>query len=119
MFSGAGAKLKMLSLMGALMKYANTSLKAFSQKFTDPFLQKAFPTIQYDIQEVPVLIPIIFLSMMSVGDAGWPIGGSVALSKNIENSYLSLGGKVHYNSIVKKIIVHEGVAKGVPLGRWL
>jgi phytoene dehydrogenase-like protein len=115
LFGGAGAKLKMLPLMGTLMKYAKTPLKEFSQKFTDPFLQKAFPTIQYDIQEVPVFIPIIFLSMLSVGDAGWPIGGSAALSKNIENSYLSLGGKVHYKSRVKKIIVKEGVAKGVQL----
>jgi len=37
MFGGAGAKLKMLLLMGVLMKYANTPLKEFSQKFTDPF----------------------------------------------------------------------------------
>jgi phytoene dehydrogenase-like protein len=58
---------------------------------------------------------MIFLSMLSVGDAGWPIGGSAALSRNIEKHYLGLGGEVHYNSKVKKIIVEKDIAKGVQL----
>ena len=115
MFSGAAGKLKLLPLISSVMKYSKISLKDYAQKFSDPFLRKAFATIQYDIQEVPVLIPIIFLSMLSVGDAAWPLGGSAALSKNIESRYLGLGGKVQYNTRVKKIIVQQDIAKGVEL----
>ena len=115
MFGGMGTKLKMLPLMSALLKYGKINLKDYAQKFSDPFLRKAFSTIQYDIEEVPVIVPIIFLSMLSVGDAGWPIGGSAALSRNIEKRYRELGGEVHYNSKVKKIIVKDDVAKGVQL----
>lgn len=114
-FGGIGAKLKMLPLMSSVMKYSKINLKEFAQKFSDPFLKKAIPTIQYDIEEVPTLVPMVFLSMLSVGDAGWPIGGSAALSRNIEKRYLELGGKVHYKSKVKRIIVENDIAKGVQL----
>ena len=115
MFEGVGAKIKILPLMGLLMKYSKIPLKDYADRFTDPFLKKAFSTIQYDIADVPVFVPIIFLSMLSVGDAAWPIGGSAKLSSNIEKRYLSLGGEVHYNSMVTKIIVEDNVAKGVEL----
>ncbi len=115
MFGGVGARLKMLPLMGSLMKFAKIPLKDYAQKFSDPFLRKAFATIQYDIDGVPTVVPIIFLSMLSVGDAAWPIGGSNAMSRNIERRYLDLGGQVHYNIKVKKILVENNIARGVQL----
>ena len=115
MTGGVGAKLKMLPLMGSLVKYSKIALRDYGQQFTDPFLRKAFPTIQYDIQEAPVLIPLIFLSVQSKGDGGWPIGGSMAFSRNIERRYLGLGGEISYRAKVKKIIVRDGKAVGVQL----
>ena len=115
MFGGVGAKLKILPLMSSFMKYGKINLKEYAQKFTDPFLKKVFSTIQYDIEEVPTIVPIIFLSMLSIGDAGWPIGGSATLSRNIEKRFIELGGEVRYNSKVKKIIVENHVAKGIQL----
>lgn len=115
MTGGALTKLKMLPLMGALMKYSKITINDYAKKFSDPFLQKAFATIQYDIPEVPTLIPIIFLATQNSGDGGWPMGGSTALSKNIEQRYLELGGEVVYNSKVKRIIVKDDKAVGVEL----
>ena len=112
---GATAKLKMLPLMGSLTKYSKITIKQYSDQFSDPFLRKAFATIQYDIPEVPTLIPIIFLSTQSRGDGGWPIGGSMALSKNIEKRYLSLGGEISYNSMVSKVLVENNQTVGVEL----
>jgi phytoene dehydrogenase-like protein len=113
MFGGAVTKLKMMPLMRSLMKYSKINLEDYAEKFSDPFLRKAFSTIQYDLNGIPVIVPLIFLSMLNVGDAGWPIGGSAALSKNIERRYLELGGQVRYNSKVKEIIVKDDVAIGV------
>ncbi len=115
MFGGLSEKLRILPLMSTLMKYGKMNLRDYGEKFSDAFLKKAIPTIQYDISEVPVLVPMVFLSMLNAGDAGWPIGGSAALSRNIERQYLDHGGKVHYSSKVKKIIVENDVAKGVQL----
>jgi phytoene dehydrogenase-like protein len=113
MFGGTVTKLKMMPLMRSLMKYSKINLEEYAEKFSDPFLRKVFSTIQYDLNGIPVIVPIIFLSMLNVNDAGWPIGGSAALSKNIERRYLELGGQVHYNSKVKEIIVKDNVAIGV------
>jgi len=90
---GFGTKIKMLPLLGLLTKYSKMTLEEYAQGFSDSFLRKAFATIQYDIPNVPVVIPLIFLSTMSKGEGGWPIGGSFALSKNVEKRYLKLGGK--------------------------
>ena len=115
MFGGISEKLRILPLMNTLMKYGKINLKDYGQKFSDTFLKKAIPTIQYDIAEVPVLVPMVFLSMLNAGDAGWPIGGSATLSRNIENHYLEQGGQIQYRSKVKKVIVENDVAIGVQL----
>lgn len=115
MTGGAAAKLKMLPVMGALMKYSKINLKDYAQQFSDPFLRKAFPTIQYDIPDVPTIVPLIFLSVQSKSDGGWPIGGSMALSRNIEKRYLALGGQIAYCSKVKKVIVKDNQAVGIQL----
>ena len=115
MSGGVGTKLKMLPLMGSLMKYSKVTLKEYADQFTDPFLRKPFATIQYDIPEVPTVIALIFLATLNNGDGGWPIGGSMALSRNIEQRYLELGGKVAYRSKVKKIIIKDNIAIGVQL----
>jgi phytoene dehydrogenase-like protein len=115
MSGGIGAKLKMLPLMGTLMKYSKITLQEYAKQFTDPFLRKAFATIQYDMQDVPVLIPLIFLATQNSGDGGWPIGGSMALSRNIEKRYLGLGGEVVYRAGVKRVIVKDCKAVGVVL----
>jgi phytoene dehydrogenase-like protein len=115
MSGGLITKLKMLPLMGSLMKYSKLTLKEFADQFTDPFLQKAFATIQYDIPEVPTVIALIFLATLNNGDGGWPMGGSMALSKNIEQRYLELGGQLYYRSKVKRIIVKDNIAIGVHL----
>ncbi len=112
---GFGAKLKMLPVVGTLAKYGQLPIEKFAENFSDPFLKKAIPTMQYDIEGVPTVVPLIFLAYFSKGDGGWPIGGSMALSKNIERRYLSFGGEVTYNSMVSKIIVKDGKAVGVKL----
>jgi phytoene dehydrogenase-like protein len=112
---GVGTKLKMLPLMGALVKYSKLTLKQYADQFSDPFLRKAFATIQYDIPDVPTVVTLIFLATLNGGDGGWPIGGSMALSKNMEKRYISLGGEIAYNSMVTKVLVENNRAVGVEL----
>ena len=115
MSGGFGDKIRLLPVLGSLMKYSKTTLEDYANGFSDPFLQKAFATIMYDLSDVPALIPMIFMATMNRGDAGWPIGGSSALSKNIEKRYLELGGQIAYRSRVVKILVENDKAVGVQL----
>ena len=49
------------------------------------------------------------------GDIQWPVGGAAEFAKSIERRYLALGGKVHYNSKVEKILVENDKAVGIKL----
>jgi phytoene dehydrogenase-like protein len=115
MSGGIGTMIKLLPIVSSIKKYSKITLEDYAKGFSDPFLQKAFPTIEYDISGVPTLIPMIFLSGFNKGDGGWPIGGSLALSKNIEKRYLELGGEIAYHSKVVKILVENDKAVGVEL----
>jgi len=57
------------------------------------------------------------LSIVQLGNksVGYPVGGSLMFAKHFEDKFLSLGGKIEYNSGVKEIIVENNVAKGVVL----
>jgi len=115
MTGGLGARLRLLPVLRSVMKYSKITTEDFAQSFSDPFLRKAFATIQYNLHGVPVLIPMIFLSALSKGDAGWPVGGSSAMVGNIQKRYLELGGQVAFRCCVDKILVENNKAVGVQL----
>jgi phytoene dehydrogenase-like protein len=112
---GIFSKIKMIPLLPYIRKFVKITLQEYANKFTDPFLRKAFATIQYDIPDVPMLIPLIFLATLNGKDGGWPIGGSMALARNMEKRYLELGGEIHYNSKVTKILTANNQAVGIKL----
>jgi phytoene dehydrogenase-like protein len=108
-------RVKALRKLPLLMKYGRMTLAHFAQRFTDPFLRRAIPTLVYDWPEISVLMLLTFLSRMSIGDYGWPEGGSIALARAIERRFLSLGGEIRYQSRVESILVDNGRAAGVRL----
>jgi phytoene dehydrogenase-like protein len=44
---------------------------------------------------------------MHTKNAGFPLGGSLQFAKKIADRYLELGGKIHYESQVEKILVER------------
>jgi phytoene dehydrogenase-like protein len=107
--------IKILPFIGLLKKWMAISLKDFSKRFRDPFLQQAFPSVQYDMPEVPVGISLAFLGGLHNGDLGWPSGGSLKFTLAIEKRFRELGGKVQYQAKVDKILVEKNRAVGVRL----
>jgi len=55
------------------------------------------------------------LAFFDMKATGYTIGGSMVLSNTLAEKYVTLGGKIHYNSKVKKIIVEDGKATGIIL----
>jgi phytoene dehydrogenase-like protein len=90
-------------------------MKKYAEKFKDPFLRKAFPTIQYDSPETPMLAHLNILGNSHTQNYGIPVGGSLEFSKTIEKRYLKLGGTINYKSRVEKILVENNNAVGVRL----
>lgn len=96
-----------------LKKWERIPVSEFTKKCKNPLLAK---TIGYIFSpEVPVSFLMMLLVLMHQKNAGYPIGGSLKFSRLIEKRYLELGGKIHYNSRVKKILTKDNSAKGVLL----
>jgi phytoene dehydrogenase-like protein len=110
-------KLKMLPYILSVRKWSKITLKDFSHKFTNHFLQKAFPHLQYNLvdYDIPMLINLFFLAGLSEGDLAWPWGGSLNFSQRIANRYEELGGQIEYGSKAEKILIDENKVYGVKL----
>lgn len=88
------------------------SLKDWSEKFNSPIIKMA---LNYSLinNYFNAFYFCQTLANLFVGNDGLPKGGSHNMRDRIVNKYLSMGGKIFYNSPVSKIIVEEGKAKGI------
>ena len=78
--AGPGEMLKLLPRLPAMVKWMRTNLAQYAARFSDPFLRRAFPTIQYDFAEIPMLIHLNFVAGCHNQTLGWPLGGSRAFA---------------------------------------
>ncbi len=101
--------LKFLYLLVKQKKVSNYDL---AKKFKNPFLRESFELI-YDGQEIEMLIFNFPMAAFDQKSAGYPIGGSLNWAERIADKYTSLGGKIHYNTPVKKIITENNQAKAL------
>jgi phytoene dehydrogenase-like protein len=113
--AGPIERIKALAMAPILIKYGRLTLERFAQRFTDPFLRRAFPTLIYDWPNCSVAMLLTFLARASVGDYGWPVGGSIALARAIERRFLKLGGEIQYETRVQSILVENDRAVGIRL----
>ncbi len=109
-------KLKMVKsfmpFMKFFFKYARMKIDEFAAKFKNPILQQAILALMADT-EFDVFFGVPF--MIATQGCGFPEGGSLNFSKSIEQNYIKLGGKIHYNSKVEKILVNNNETVGVRL----
>ncbi len=86
----------------------------FARRFKHPFLRRAVGQM-FSWEEAPVMMGMSLLAYMHNGNAGFPLGGSLAFARAIEKRFLDLGGEILYKSQVEKILVENGKAVGVRL----
>ncbi len=106
--------IKHLPLLMFVNKWKKVTNFTFGEKFKNPFLKEAFQLL-YDGDEICLLILTIPLASYDKNGAGYPIGGSYKFSKKIEQKYLDLGGEIHYNQTVEKIVCDNDIATAVLL----
>jgi len=107
------AMFKLLPYMGTLKKWSSVSAKDFAAGCKNPLLKKTFEYMF--APEMSMLFLLMTMVWMHKKNAGYPIGGSLKFARLIEKRYLELGGKIHYNSKVKKIITTNNAASGILL----
>ncbi|MFF2697182.1 phytoene desaturase family protein [Streptomyces cyaneofuscatus] len=95
---------------------AATPMHVFADKFQDPLLRRAFRNIFFQDPEGFPLLPYLFnMAAAHHLNAGFPQGGSLGLSRSIEERYLKLGGHVTYRARTEKVLVENDRAIGVEL----
>jgi phytoene dehydrogenase-like protein len=95
---------------------AATQMSTFTGKLQDPLLRRAFPNIFFQDHECFPLLPYLFNVAGAYNhNAGFPQGGSLGLSRSIEERYTSLGGVITYRARVDRILIEDGRAVGVEL----
>lgn len=97
-----------------LIRWARQSSHDFAQKFQDRFLRRAVVQM-FSWEEAPVMMGMMLLAYMHTGNAGFPVGASLAFAQAVEKRYLDLGGQIHYQAQVEKILTENGQAVGVRL----
>ncbi|MFJ7327392.1 phytoene desaturase family protein [Streptomyces cyaneofuscatus] len=95
---------------------AATPMHVFADKFQDPLLRRAFRNIFFQDPEGFPLLPYLFNMAAAYHlNAGFPQGGSLGLSRSIEERYQELGGQVTYRARTERILVENDRAIGVEL----
>ncbi len=105
---------KMLPFVPVLARWATLSTQQFAEKFNSPFLRRAVAHM-FSWSEAPVMMGMMLLAYLHNGNAGYPVGASLEFARAIEQRYLSLGGIIHYDAQVEKILTENGHVIGVRL----
>jgi phytoene dehydrogenase-like protein len=96
------------------LRWRNVTNYSFARKLSSPFLREAFKLL-FDGDEVKIMILTVPSAYFDKKSAGYPIGGSYRFIQRIEERYLSLGGKIHYESMVEEILTEKDRATGIRL----
>jgi phytoene dehydrogenase-like protein len=113
--SGFVEKLALVPALPALIKWGKVTMAEFAARLRDPFLHRAFPVIQYDFADLPMLIHLNFIVGCHNRLLGWPVGGSRAFAQSIADRSEQLGAKLLYRSRVSKVLVDADRAVGIQL----
>jgi len=104
-----------------MRKWGKVSVQDFAKRFRNPLLHEALgsfgppPGPGIPRGTIPVFFMQMALSSMHRKATGYPIGGALEFSRAIERRYSSLGGEIHYNSRVTRILIENSRAVGVRL----
>jgi phytoene dehydrogenase-like protein len=110
------ALLKMRMLLFVLGRYASMSAKDYFKKmeFKNPkliyFLNKL-----YGEKDFSALVVVMMLGWFHAKNAGYLLGGSLAIAQRMANRYQKLGGELLLQKRVSKILVENNRAIGVQL----
>ncbi len=94
-----------------LQEWMKITGKEFAAGFKDPVLKKAFDEMW--MPEFSIMFLFFTFAYLHKRNAGYPLGGSMPLSKALEDRYKSLGGTIHYKKRVEKILTDGDKAYGI------
>jgi phytoene dehydrogenase-like protein len=107
------AMLRDASMFPLIARLARISGAEYAARFKDPLLKSFFGA--GDMGRMSAIAMVFSLAWMNLGNAGYPIGGSQAIIRHIEDEITSLGGSITFQARVRRILVENDTAVGVQL----
>jgi len=104
-----------LAIAPMLFRWGRVTMQQAAKRFRNSFLRRAFPTIQYDAPDLPVVVHMNLLAQCAARNYGFPAGGSLAFARSIEERFRELGGRITYGARVTDILTERDCAVGVLL----
>jgi len=104
--------IRYLPLLWFLNRIRRETNYSFARKLKSSFLREAFELL-FDGEDRPLMIITIPLAYGDLRAAGYPIGGASLFVEKLTKKYLALGGQIHYQSPVRKILVRNHQATGI------
>lgn len=103
----------MLPYLGLLRRWSGLTIADFAARLKDETLRTMLLQAWYP--EFNIFFLLTTLSWMHKREAGYPIGGSLAFARAIEQRYCDLGGEITYGTRVRRILVEDDRAVGIEL----
>ena len=97
----------------ALKRWMNTTAADFAGRFKDPMIRGALRDMW--LPDFSMLFMLFTFAWLHKKCAGYPLGGSLPMAQAMAKRYLALGGTLHFNSRVQKILVEDNRAVGIRL----
>jgi len=91
---------------------SNMSVAQYAERFQSPIIRRLLLSLVPDCQ-LGINMLMIWLASNCNGDIAFPLDGFFAMIKRVGEKFLSLGGKIHTNISVEKIIIKEETAIGL------
>jgi phytoene dehydrogenase-like protein len=96
-----------------MKEWMNITCENFAGEFKDPLLREAFREMW--LPEFSMFFVLFTFGYLHNKNAGYPIGGSMPMSKALEARFRDLGGILNYNNKVAGIITENNAATGIRL----
>lgn len=108
---GIGAFIGITPTIPIISFYAKLSFEDYAQRYKSPALRFLFKNVIGG--EYSAVGMVLTLAALSTDDGGYPQGGSLPMAARMAKRFLSLGGNIEYGKLVDKVIVEDGIARGI------
>jgi phytoene dehydrogenase-like protein len=86
-------------------RWGKLTMSDLTARFQSPLLRDAFGSLMPAPMGAMALL--VTMAWLHAGNAGYPLGGSLPMARNLERRYLELGGEISYDARVAKILTQR------------
>lgn len=96
-----------------MLKTSSITAKDYASRFKSPVIRRLLSSVVPD--HLPANTLLFTVGIRTLGDGGWPVGGSYQFAQRMKRKFEEYGGIIHTDQRVKQIVVRDKKAVGIRL----